>query len=146
LVVAMNDQIRRSEEERAIKSLATVTVAVKQSDGQKLGLASKRGDIFLMLRDPGDERISNKAKQISDYSGSSDDDSANSNVEMVKTPVAKKVVPAGTKIENPADYFDEEDWPASRVPENAIGKLDELKGRTVTRDILPNSLVFKEAF
>jgi pilus assembly protein CpaB len=147
LVVAMNDQIRRTEEgtNATIKTLTTVTVAVKQTEGLMLGLASKRGDITLMLRDPGDDHKTSRSKTIDGYNAGDDSDSA-SNVEMTKTPVAKKMIPAGTKIENPADYFDEEDWPVSRVPENAITKMEELKGKTVTRDIFPNSFVFKEAF
>ncbi|HLW67721.1 MAG TPA: Flp pilus assembly protein CpaB [Gemmataceae bacterium] len=147
LVVAMNDKVRRTEESTnsTIKALTTVTVAVKQTEGLMLGLASKRGDIYLMLRDPGDERTSSRTKTIDGYSGNADDSSA-SNVEMKKTPVAKKMVPAGTKIENPTDYFDEEEWQESRIPENAIKAMDELKGKTVTRDIFPNSFVFKEAF
>ncbi|HEV3145757.1 MAG TPA: Flp pilus assembly protein CpaB [Gemmataceae bacterium] len=144
LVVAMNDETTRKEQPGTIKSLTTVTVAVKQSEGLMLGLACKRGDIYLMLRDPGDDRTTNKTKKIEGYDVA--EDSSGGNVEMMKAPVAKKIVPAGTKIENPADFFDEEDWPVSRVPENAIAKMDELKGKTVTRDIFPNSFVFKEAF
>jgi pilus assembly protein CpaB len=147
LVVAMNDQIRRTEEStNTIKTLTTVTVAVKQTDGLMLGLASKRGDIYLMMRDPGDDRVTPRSKTVVDYSTGSDDSNTNGNVEMTKTPVAKKMIPAGTKIENPAEYFDEEDWAVSRIPENAIAKMDDLKGRTVTRDIFPNSFAFKEAF
>jgi Flp pilus assembly protein CpaB len=146
LVVAMDGQVRRPDEQGVVKSVATVTVAVKQSEGMLLALASRRGDISLMLRDPEDHTIS-RQRSFSDYKDTDDPAAtAGGAVEMTRIPVAKKMVPAGTKIEKPEDYFDEEEWPSSRIPENAIGKLEDLRGKTNTHDIFPNSFVFKEAF
>jgi len=146
LVVAMDGQVRRPDENGVVKSVATVTVAVKQTEGMLLALANKKGDISLMLRDPDDNSVS-KRTAVSDYSNADDPAAAAAgSVEMSKVPVAKKMVPAGTKIDKPEDYFDEEEWPASRVPDNAIGKMEELRGKTITRDVFPNSFVFKEAF
>jgi pilus assembly protein CpaB len=146
LVVAVNDKSRRDENQDSVKNLATVTLAVKQNEGMILALAGKKGDISLMLRDPGDEFVNNKQKSINEYRDAEDNGSGNSGtVEMKKVPVATKTVAAGTKIEKPEEYFDEVEWPASRVPENAIEKMEDLRGKTITRDVFLNSFVFKEA-
>jgi hypothetical protein len=56
------------------------------------------------------------------------------------------MIPAGTKIDKPEDFFEEREWPSGNVPENAIGKMEDLRGKTTTREMFANSFAFKEAF
>jgi pilus assembly protein CpaB len=150
LVVGVDIKTVRNDDEGFIKNPQTVTMAVKQQEGLILALAQERGKMFLMLRDPSDKKVNKNLKSIVDYVNKSQDDNAgesgSSAIEVTKIPVAKQSIPAGTKIDNPADLFDEVEWPSAYVPDNCLTKLDELRGRTVTKDLMPKFPVAKEAF
>ncbi len=85
---------------------------------------------------------------MTDYRPASRDEGAASGTSQEKTKVAlaKQTIAAGTKIDDPADFFDEVEMPSTNVPDNWVTSIDELKGKVVTRDLLKNSPVVKEAF
>src|SRR5262249_6378778 len=112
LVVGVDINTVRNDDAGFIKNAQTVTMAVKQQEGLILALAQERGHVFLMLRDPNDKKVNKNLKSIVDYIQKSQEDSSGEtgsggSVEVTKIPVAKKAIGAGTKIDNPGDYFDE---------------------------------------
>lgn len=147
LVVAVNDTVKTPEGEPNFKNATTVTLAVTQKEGQLLALAGSRGELSLMLRSPDDMTVSKSPKPVAGLDDTRDDSSngAKGDVEMSKVVVAKKTVPAGTRLENPGDFFDVKEVPGE-APENSFTNLDELKGKVVTRDVFANQMLPKEAF
>jgi len=152
LVVSVDVNIVRPEEQGFIKNAQTVTLAVKQSEGMILALAQKRGDVFLMLRSPDDDKINKNLKAVSAYGGDSDKnadsdspDEGSAGGEKSKYLIAKDGIPPGTKIDDPEQYFTESDY-AGSVPNNFIVKFDELRGKVVAKAISANVPPTKEAF
>lgn len=146
LVVGVNETTTRPEDQGYIKNAQTVTLAVKQQEGMILALAQERGHVFLMLRDPKNDKVNKGIRTVTDYHPRNSDDNAGTSLEKSKIAVAKSTIPAGTKIDDPADFFDDLDWPSTTVPDNFVTNIDELKGKVLTKDLLKNSPVVKEAF
>jgi Flp pilus assembly protein CpaB len=148
LVVSVNEVSARPDDRDYIKNAQTVTLAVKQREGLLLAMAQERGHVFLMLRDPDDKTVIKTIPTMGGGEGSnastgSDVDDLNG-VEKTKILVAKVMIPAGTLITEPEKLFDEKEW-SGTVPNNYIIKIDELKGKTVTRAIPPNVPATKDA-
>jgi Flp pilus assembly protein CpaB len=149
LVVAVNDAVRRPEDGSSFKQAQTVSLAVTQKEGMVLAMAKERGTISLMLRSPEDTKVSKGKNTVSEYGDTREE--ANSDggrgpdSSTAKVVIAKKTVPAGTKLDNPEEYFDIRDWPGD-APENSLATLEEIKGRTVTREVFAHNFVPREAF
>jgi Flp pilus assembly protein CpaB len=148
LVVGVNETTVRPDDQGYIKNAQTVTLAVKQQEGMILALAGERGKVSLMLRDPNNNKIKKNIREVVDYQPRSreDEPTEGTSLEKTKVAIAKQTIAAGTKIDDPTDYFEEMDWPSTLVPDNFITKIDDLKGKTVVKDLLKNSPVVKEAF
>lgn len=146
LVVSVNDQMRPSEAQGPIKNVANVALAVKQQEGALLALASKRGELSLQLRSKDDKKIVSKVRTIHSLTGEVLNESGQplSQPEMFTIPVAIKPIPAGTTIEDPAKWFEEKKF--VEVPPNAITKLNDLKGKTVKKEIFQHAWAAAEAF
>ena len=148
LVVGVNETTVRPDDQGYIKNAQTVTLAVKQQEGMILALAGERGKVSLMLRDPNNTKIKKNMREVVDYQPRSreDDPTEGTSQEKTRVAIAKQTITAGTKIDDPTDYFEEMEWPSTLVPDNFITKIDDLKGKTVVKDLLKNSPVVKEAF
>ncbi len=149
LVVAVDNKTQRPEEGSMQKEPRTVTLAVKQREGLVLAGASQTGHVTLMLRDPNDKAVTRILGGVgSDNSNSAQGSDANDDiapgVEKTKVLVAKMMIPAGTQISEPEKLFEEKEW-AGTVPSNFIIKVDDLKGKTVTRAIPANVPATKES-
>jgi len=146
LVVSVNDQMRPSEMQGPIKNVANVALAVKQQEGAILALASKRGELTLQLRSKDDKKIVSKVRTIDSLTGEVLNDAGQplSQPEMFTIPVAIKPIPAGTTIDDPAKWFEEKKF--VEIPPNAVAKLDDLKGKTVKKEIFQHAWVAVEAF
>lgn len=145
LVVSVNDQLKPSADNGVIKNVSNVTLAVKQHDGQVLALATKRGELSLMLRSKDDKRTTARTRAIDTLSGERrDEDGAPIQADHPTVPVAIKAIPAGTKIDDPALWFEEKK--VLEVPANAVAKIEDLKGKTVKKEIFAHAWVATEAF
>jgi len=150
LVVAVNDTTRRPDTDTSFKNATTVTLAVTQKEGMILQMAKERGTLSLMLRAPDDTRTTKRGTSLQDYTDTKEDPSTyeggkGPDTATTKVVVAKKTVPAGTKLDNPEEFFDVRDWPGD-PPDNSIAALEDIKGRTLTRDVFAHNFVPKEAF
>src|SRR5262245_1283484 len=148
LVVAVNTMTQTSENVNAVKDATTVTLAVTLKEGKILYLAEKRGEISLLLRSKDDQALAKNDKPIEHVDVKKEGDDAagsDSGGQTVRVPVPKKDILPGTKIENPADFFDEKDFPESALPANAIKNIDELKGQTFKKHAYADSPVVKAA-
>src|SRR5262245_37656486 len=67
LVTGVDINTSRPDDSGYIKNAQTVTMAVKQTEGMVLALAQKRGDVFLMLRSPDDDKVNKNLKTLADY-------------------------------------------------------------------------------
>jgi len=151
LVVAINEiAIKPDGTSGAIKNATTVTLAVKQKEALILSLAQAKGEINLMLRSKDDQTVINKGPRvISDYDNRDDNASSgttNSSLEVVKIPVAKRDLPAGTRIEDPSDYFEEKEVPEVVLAEHTVRTIAALKGKTVTKYVYKDYAVPQAAF
>lgn len=145
LVVSVNDQIRAAETAGVIKSLNNVTLAVKQQEGMVLALAGKRGELSLMLRDKEDKKVTARIRAIDQLIRERRDEHGNPiSPEYPTLPVAVKPIPPGTTIDDPAIWFEERK--VLEVPKNAVARMEDLKGKTVKKEIFENSFVAAEAF
>lgn len=149
LVVGVDVNTSRPDEQHYIKNAQTVTLAVKQSEGLVLALAQKRGEVSLMLRSPDDDKVNKHLKSVTDYvygdknaEGGSDDGSGATKPKIL---VAREPIPAGTKILEPEHYFAEIDW-AGVVPDNYITKFEDVKGKVVGNPLAANAPVMQETF
>jgi Flp pilus assembly protein CpaB len=143
LVVAVGDKPEREEGKSAHSTIADVTLAVKPKEGVMLALASKRGDLRLLLRDEKDESRE-KIGAIIRLPGERETDENNPGaapgLDTVQVPVAAKDIPAGTKIDNPEEWFREQAHP-SPAPPNAVIDMKDLKGKFITAEIAQNQWV-----
>ena len=145
LVVAVDQTAVRDDNAGFIKNAQTVTMAVRDQEALVLALASSKGDVFLMLRSPGDVKVNTKLKPVHDYTKPNDEAGDDVVADATKIPVAKKTIPVGTKIENPDDLFEDMDW-SGPVPEKFIVDRDLLKGKVATKEIVGGLPVVKEQF
>ena len=146
LVVSVNEATARPDDANYVKNAQTVTLAVKQQEGMILALAQERGHVSLMLRDPKNTKVNKGIRAVAGYE-QRDNDATNEGTtqEKARVALAKQTIPAGTKIDDPTDYFEEAEWPSTLVPDNYVKSLDDLKGKVVTRDVLKNTPIVKEA-
>lgn len=146
LVVGVNEATTRPDDNNFMKNAQTVTLAVKQREGMILALAQERGKVSLMLRDPKNDK-KGTIRQVAGYEQRDPDDTGNAGTSQEKTKIAmaKQTIAAGTKIDDPTDFFEEVEWPSTLVPDNYVKSLDDLKGKVVTRDVLKNQPMVKEA-
>jgi Flp pilus assembly protein CpaB len=149
LVVSVDAKTERPDDQGFIKNAQTVTLAVKQREGMILANATEHGKVTLMLRDPDDKTVTRISGSISgdgqapgQASDSSDD--VGPGIEKTKVLVAKTTIAAGTQITDPEKLFEEKEW-AGTVPSNFIIKVDDLKGKMVTKAIPANVPATKEA-
>ena len=146
LVVAVNTMTQTPDQVNSVKDAATVTLAVTLKEGKILYLAGKRGEISLLLRSKDDQGLAKNDKPIETVDNKKDDEGGVSDgPATVRVPVPKKDIIPGTKIENPADFFDEKDLTEKDLPANAIRTLDELKGQTFKKHAYADSPVVKAA-
>jgi pilus assembly protein CpaB len=147
LVVSVDTTTERPDDRGSIKGAQTVTLAVKQREGMVLAGATEHGRVTLMLRDPNDKVITHSTGNNDSQTpgqGSDPGDDIAPGVEKTKVLVAKMMIAAGTQITEPEKYFEEKEWSGS-VPSNFIIKVDDLKGKVVTRAIPANVPATKEA-
>src|SRR5579871_1978845 len=151
LVVAVDNKTVRPEDTNNYKEPRTVTLAVKQREGLVLAGASEHGHVTLMLRDPNDKNVTHSLggggtgdTQNPGQGGASGDDDIAPGVEKTKVLVAKMMITVGTQITEPEKLFEEKEW-SGAVPSNFIIKVDELKGKVVTRAIPANVPATKES-
>ncbi len=150
LVVGVDVNTQRPEDQGYIKNAQTVTLAVKQTEGMYLALAQKRGEVFLMLRSPDDDKINNNIKSVTDYNADKSDSEpaqeATATVEKVPVLLAKESIPAGTKITEPEKYFLSVQWPADAVGDNFLTRLEDVKDKVVQHQIASHTPPTHESF
>jgi pilus assembly protein CpaB len=147
LVVAVNAMTQTPDQQNAVKDAVTVTVAVTLKESKILYLATERGKISLVLRSKDDTAVVKNDKPIETLDNKRDDDSGGSDAgpATVKVPVPKKDIVPGTKIENPADLFDEKDLPEMALPATAVRSMEEFRGKTFTKHAYADTPVVKAA-
>jgi Flp pilus assembly protein CpaB len=149
LVVGVDVNTQRPEDQGYIKNAQTVTLAVKQTEGMYLALAQKRGDVFLMLRSPDDDKINNTIKSVTDYNADkseSEQTVAAALTEKTTVLLAKETVTVGTRITDPEKYFVVSEWPVSAVKDNFVTRLTDLKDKVVQHQIASNTPPTIESF
>jgi Flp pilus assembly protein CpaB len=149
LVVGVDVNTQRPEDQGYIKNAQTVTLAVKQTEGMYLALAQKRGDVFLMLRSPDDDKVNNNIKSVTDYNAdkSESEQTVSAPVaEKVKVLLAKGTIPAGTKITDPEQFFEATEWPAPAVKDNFLTRWEDLKDKVVQHQIATSTPPTRESF
>lgn len=135
-VLAMNAETTKSETGGANPNPATVTLAVKPGDAQKVALAKVQGQITLTLRRHADDKIKFKGVPISSIMAKDTATEGPEAAKTVKVIVATKQINAGTKIEDPTALFTTKDMLEDDAPKNAYGdSLETLKDKVVERDI-----------
>lgn len=149
LVVGVDVNTQRPEDQGYIKNAQTVTLAVKQTEGMYLALAQKRGDVFLMLRSPDDDKVNNNIKSVTDYNSDkseSEQQQVAATIQKVRVLLAKESIPAGTKIADPDRFFFSVEWPVEAVAENFLTRIEDLKDKVVQHQIASHTPPTREAF
>lgn len=149
LVVAINEiAVQNGENTAAVKNANTVTLAVTQKEALILSLAQARGQLTLMLRSKDDKTSTKNRGRVESYDLNEEAVKANDPppVEMEKVLIAKKDVTPGTKINDPAEFFEEKEVAKDTVPESCLRSADDLKGKTATKFVYGGMPVPKVAF
>jgi pilus assembly protein CpaB len=121
LVLAVNTQSQATNEKGGvIVNPATVTLAVKPAEAERIIWAKERGNITMTLRKPDDKEIVLTPGTLSPF-GSTDD--GQPKVETVRILVARKEITPNTPIDNVADYFEVVNYPVDLI-RDAIQEKD----------------------
>jgi pilus assembly protein CpaB len=141
LVLAVNNLQDKPEEKGAISAPATVTIAVTPKDAERVVWTTQRSTVYFVLRKNGETQGLVKTPGAHD---AFDQGSPEANpvptgpdpTAMVKIPVAKKPVPANTKIDENTfgDWFEELDFPKA-FADKAVLK-NNLQGQTIYVGVL----------
>lgn len=155
LVLAIDQAATRPDSSQAIATVNTALLAVKPKEAEKLTLAMSLGDLRLVLRSP-DDKTKTRSDPLTNLNGNDDNgtfgDSAmpapNAPVkELPKVLVAREDVKPGTKIDDPAKFFEAKEW-SGPLPDKAVtpADLDGLKDKVVKVAVLKNSALSSQHF
>jgi Flp pilus assembly protein CpaB len=159
LVVAVNAETNRPEDQNSFKQVTTITLAVTPKQGTQLSLAEKRGDLTILLCDNLTKEQAAAADEVKPEDITFEpitelpcDKKETAKAEPPPAPAAPPTVdlwvarldlPAGTKFDDLKDYL--EKVQVAKVPDNAINDDSALKGQTLTKPVYKNSFVPKAA-
>jgi pilus assembly protein CpaB len=129
LVLAVNTQSQATTDKGVIANPATVTLAVKPAEAERIIWAKERGSITMTLRKPDDKEIVATEGTLEPFASLGDQPKSAATVRIL---VARQDIPPNTRIDDVAEYFEAVTYPVDLVPD-AILEVD--------RDKLQNGIV-----
>lgn len=135
LVLAVNTHSQATTTDKGvISNPATVTLAVKPQEAQRIIWAKERGSITMTLRKPDDKEI---VATEETYDPFGELDIKPKAVETVRIMIARKEIPPGTMVDDVSEYFESINFPAAMVRDAIVEQeKDSLRGQTV-RHLVP---------
>lgn len=129
LVLAVNTDDVRPEGAKVMAAPAFVTLALLPEEVERVARASRDGVPVMTMRKPGDDKLVKTAGAATPFGrGSTDTDVGLDTKEVL---VAKKPIPAGTKITDADEYFETKKISSDMVPPDAVTDKSRIQGATV---------------
>jgi Flp pilus assembly protein CpaB len=156
LVLAVDQNAARPDGSQAIGTVNTALLAVKPKEAEKLTLAMSLGELRLVLRSP-DDKSKTRSDPLTSLNGGEDNGNFGADGEKLAGPapvkelprvlVAREDVKPGTKVDDPAKFFEAKEW-SGLLPDKALtpADLDGLKDKVVKVAVLKNSALSTSHF